>query len=197
MKITNIKTQVKNPDRVSIFVDGKYSFSLTLDQLLEQKIKKDLILSDSELKRLKKLSDEGKLKARALEWLMGRKHSEREFRDYMFRKKAEKDLINQWTDEFKHKGYLNDREFALWFAEMRLRKSKSKREIESELYSKGINSETINSVVTELGLANREKDSLKELIAKLRKRPRYSDDEKLVKYLLSKGFNYSDIKRAI
>jgi hypothetical protein len=33
MKITAIKQQVKNPERVSIFVDGKYEFSLSLDEL--------------------------------------------------------------------------------------------------------------------------------------------------------------------
>ena len=35
MKITAIKAQVKNPERVSIFVDDKYSFSLSLDELVE------------------------------------------------------------------------------------------------------------------------------------------------------------------
>jgi hypothetical protein len=33
MKITAIKQQVKNPERVSVFIDEKYEFSLSLDEL--------------------------------------------------------------------------------------------------------------------------------------------------------------------
>lgn len=42
MKITALKAQIKNPERVSVFVDGKYSFSLTINEVIDQKIKKDL-----------------------------------------------------------------------------------------------------------------------------------------------------------
>jgi hypothetical protein len=38
--ITDIKIQVKNTEKVSLFVDGKYSFSLTISQLAEHKILK-------------------------------------------------------------------------------------------------------------------------------------------------------------
>ncbi len=197
MKITSLKSQVKNPDRVSVFVDNKYSFSLTFDQMLEQKLKKDIELDQTDINRLKKLSDEGKLKARALEWLMGRPHSEREFRDYMFRKKADKDLTQAWLEEFRQKNYLNDENFARWFAENRMRKNKSKREIEAELISKGIPQVTIQNTVTDLKIDSLEKEALQELVNKLRKRTRYSDETKLKKYLVSKGFNYSDIKVAL
>lgn len=197
MKVTALKAQVKNADRVSVFVDGKYSFSLTLDQLLLEKLKKDHEIDEVRIKQLKKLSDEGKLKARAMEWLMGRPHSEREFRDYMFRKKADKDLIESWTEEFKDKKLINDYQFGLWFAENRLRKNKSKREIEAELRYKGVSPVTIQNIVTELNLLENEKEALKELVSKLRKRARYSDEIKLKRYLTSKGFKYSDIKEVL
>jgi len=93
MKITSIKQQVKDPERVSIFVDGKYSFSLNLSELVSQKLKNNQELSEADIKRLRKISEDGKLKARALNWLLMRPHSEREFRDYLKRKKAEPDLI--------------------------------------------------------------------------------------------------------
>jgi regulatory protein len=199
MKITAIKAQVKSDDRVSIFVEGKYSFSLTLDQLLEQKLKKGSELDQNEVQNLKKLSDEGKLKQRTLEWVLGRPHSTKEFRDYLYQKKADKDLIEAWVVEFTDKKYLDDRTFAVWFAENRRRKNKSDRAIKSELYSKGINSETIQSVVTELenDESESEKQSLTALVNKLTGRPRYRDEQKLKSYLISKGFSYSDIKEVL
>ena len=198
MKITAIKAQVKNDQRVSIFVDGKYSFSLTLDQLLEQKLKKDDKVNEVQIKQLKKLSDEGKLKARATEWLMNRPHSTREFRDYMFRKKAEKELTQVWVDEFTEKGYLSDENFTRWFAENRLRKKKSRRAVTSELASKGISRELADQALNELVTDEvNDEEALKGLVEKLRKRSRYQDEQKLKAYLVSKGFRYDDVKSAI
>ena len=195
MEITAIKAQVKSENRVSIFLDSKYSFSLTLDQLLEEKLKKGDEVDDSRLKNLKRLSDEGKLKQRTLEWVMGRPHSTREFRDYLYRKKAEKDLIEAWVIEFTDKKFLDDEAFARWFAENRLRKNKSSRAIYAELMSKGIESSIIKTVVGEL--ENGDEGALSALVAKLQSRPRYKDEQKLKQHLVSKGFRYDDIKRAI
>lgn len=197
MKITALKAQVKNPDRVSVFVDGKYSFSLTLDQLLQEKLKKDQEIDEVHIKNLKKISDEGKVRARALEWLMNRPHSEREFRDYLYRKKADKEFIEVLAEEFKEKNYLNDENFARWFAENRMRKNKSSREIEAELRTKGISPVTIQNIVTELGLATYEQGALETLVNKLREKPRYSEQTKLIRYLIGKGYRYEDIKRVL
>ncbi len=197
MKITQIKQQVKNPERVSLFVDEKYTFSLTLDQLLQEKLKKGDELNEIRIKQLKKLSDEGKLRARALEWLMGRPHSERELRDYLYKKKTEKDQIDALVGEFSQKRYLDDTAFARWFAEGRLRKNKSVRAITAELRSKGVSLLTIQSIVTELHMAEDEKESLITLVNKLRTRPRYADRQKLTAYLISKGFSYGDVKEVL
>jgi len=201
-KITAIKAQIKNENRVSIFLNGKYSFSLTLDQLLEQGLKKNDELDELRIKELKKLSDEGKLKTRAMEWLMGRPHSTREFRDYLYKKQADKELISAWVKEFSDKKYLDDESFARWFAENRRRKNKSSRAIGAELASKGINQTIVRSVVADLeenddDLKKTEADALKALIEKLKNRPRYQDEQKLKQYLVSKGFRYDDIKKVL
>lgn len=197
MKITQIKQQVKNPDRVSIFLDGKYNFSLTLDQLLNERLKKDDELGEQRIKDLKKLSDEGKIRARALEWLLSRPHSTREFKDYLYRKKAEKDHIEALVEEFTDRKYLNDENFAKWFVELRQRKNKSKRAIKSELYSKGISPATIQSIVSDKSEDSNDPEALINLVNKLSTRTRYSDINKLKAYLISKGFSYGDIKQVL
>ena len=194
LKVTSIKEQVKNPNRVSVFVDDKYSFSLTLDQLLEQKLKKNVEIDEPRLVELKKLSDEGKLKAKALDWLMVRPHSKKEFREYAYRKKIEKDLSESWLQEFEAKKYLDDQKFAQWFAENRMRKNKSGRAIMAELASKGVSREIIQEVIVE---QSNDEESLGKLIIKLKRRTRYQDEKKLIAYLLSKGFRYEDVKSAL
>ena len=193
MKITAIKQQVKNPERVSIFVDELYSFSLSLSELVDQKLKKGLELSDADIKRLKKLSEDGKLKLKTLNWLLMRPHSEREFKDYLKRKKADSELIESWTLEFRRRSYLDDEAFAKWFSENRQRKNKSNRSIKSELFSKGVDREVINAVLDNEEISEQER--LKELIDKKQKASRYKDDPlKLAKYLVGQGFNYYLVK---
>lgn len=195
MKVTAIKQQLKNSERVSVFVDGKYSFSLTLTQLLDAKLKKDTELEESDIKLFKRMSEEGKLKLRVLEWLMRRPHSERELRDYLFRKRTDKHLVESWVEDFKRSGYLDDAAFGKWLAESRSRKNKSSRAITTELASKGLAKDMIARILKDLRLDNSESDgtALRALIDKLRGKSRYADEDRLKRYLLSKGFSYSQI----
>lgn len=195
MKITSIKQQVKNPERASIFVDGKYSFSLSLNELVSEKLKISQEIDESELKRLKKLSDDGKIKMRALEWVMSRPRSKRELRDYLFRKKVEPEQIEALTEEFTARNYMSEQGFAQWLIEMRRRQGKSERAIRSELSSKGIPREVADEALEE---GKDELDRLKIIVSKKQKLPRYkADQQKLMQYLARQGFSYDDIKSVL
>ena len=195
MQITALKKQVNNPERVSVFVDGKYSFSLSLDEVIAEKIKTGVELDTAQLKRLQKISTDGKIKARALAWLLNRPHSSREFTDYLRRKKADPELIENLLEIFSAKKYLNDAAYAKWLAELRGRAGKSDRAIRSELFSKGIDREVIEEV---LESGNGEQERLKILIAKKQKIPRYKNNEvKLKQYLVGQGYGYQLIKETL
>jgi regulatory protein len=191
MKITSIKQQVKNPERASIFVDGKYVFSLTLNELVGEKLKIGQELSEADQKRLKKMSEDGKIKARALEWVMSRPRSIREFKNYLYRKKAEPDLTEKLIAEFTERNYINEQHFAEWLSDVRRRRGKSDRAIRSELASKGIERETVDEVIDD----GNEIERLKEVYEKKSRLPRYkADPQKLMQYLARQGFSYDDIK---
>lgn len=195
MLITALKKQIKNSERVSVFVDEKYSFSLNLDELVTQGLKKDQELSEAELKRLKKISDDGKLRARSLEWLLNRPHSVREFKDYLYRKKADPAFVEKLIMEFAKRGYLNDHKYALWLVELRGRSGKSNRALKNELFKKGIAREVIEEAVATSG---DETERLKIIIAKKRKLSRYkNDDLKLKQYLLQQGFSYQLVNETL
>lgn len=195
MKITAIKQQVKNPERASIFIDGTYSFSLTLNELVAEKLKIGHELDEPELKRLKKLSDDGKLKMRALEWVMTRPRSIREFNNYMYRKKADPDLTERLITEFTERSYLNEQRFAEWLSDVRRRRGKSERAIRSELAGKGLDRETVDEAL--LGGGD-ELVRLRQLAEKKARLPRYqADPQKLMQYLARQGFSFDDIKQVL
>ena len=95
-KITDLKQGVKNQNRVNVFVDGKYSFSLDIAQVVDLGVKVGKLVTPEELEELKKASEFGKLYQRALEWVLVRPRSERETNDYLYKKIYEKNyfLVN-------------------------------------------------------------------------------------------------------
>lgn len=196
MKITSIKQQVKNPERVSIFVDTSYSFSLSLDELVKHKLKNNDELSKNDIKKFKKISADGKLRARVLEWLLNRPRSERELRDYLYRKRVEKDQIEQLVKEMTEKNYLDNYKFSLWFSDLQARRGKSERAIRSELFKKGISREVASEVMQ--AQESSEQERLNLLIQKKIKLTRYKNDPlKLARYLTSQGFSYQLVKQAL
>lgn len=195
MKITKITEQVKNKDRVSIYIDGAYAVSLTLGQFLDEKLKVGAEIGDHGLKRLQKLSADGKLKIRAMEWLIIRPRSARELSDYLRRKKVESDEIGHWVDLLQQSGLQNDTNFARWWVQQRRNKQRSASYIRQELRSKGVEQDVINEVLAED--TTTDSSSLKALIDKKRRNARYQDDKKLTEYLLRQGYRYSDIVEAL
>ncbi len=192
MTITKITEQVKNPNRASIYVDGKYSFSLNLDQLLETKLKVGTEIFEARLKELVKLSQAGKVKMRTIEWLMIRPRSARELNDYLRRKKVDAEEASVLISYCQAKNYQNDESFAKWWLEQRQNKLKSASFIRFELKTKGVSDEIIQQVLEVATVS--EGQVLKDLVAKKRRQTKYQDRQKLLEYLLRQGFNYSLIK---
>ncbi len=195
LRITDLKQGVKNPNRVNVFLNGKYEFSLDLTQVVEFKLKVGLEISPEKLAEYKSASEFGKLYQRALEWVLTRPRSEKEVYDYLYKKiyekKLDKDFAGEITRRLKSKNYINDKNFAEWYVENRfVKKGISRKRLKMELMKKGVSQEIIDEV---LGGRN-EEEELRKMIA--RKRSKY-DDEKLVAYLCRQGFSYDLVKRLV
>ncbi|MFI5271273.1 MAG: recombination regulator RecX, partial [Candidatus Saccharimonadales bacterium] len=95
MKITSIQSQIKRTNRYSIYVDGKYSFSLSEPALIEQGLAKNQELTETQIRELKKLQEEDKLYAQTLRYISYRARSEWEIVQYLKRKSASPSLIDE------------------------------------------------------------------------------------------------------
>ena len=196
MTITAVKAQVKNSERVSVYIDGKYVFSLNHAQLLEQKLRSGLEVDEQRVVELKKISDFGKMYERALNFVMIRPRSRRELEDYCRRKKWESAEFAAVLERLEKRGYINDRTFAkAWVESRRLTKAMSARRLRLELKQKGITDEIVNQVFAESEFD--EGDALKAMIVKKRRLARYQDEQKLMQYLARQGFSFDDIKNAL
>lgn len=221
MKITKIAQQVKRKDRYSVYVDEKYSFSLSDYQLVTAGLRVGKEYTQTELSELINESQFGKAYERTLNYVMIRPRSVREIRDYLTRtflypkpkmyinKKGERivtkkdvdklavqHMIERVLERLEEKGYSNDQKFAeAWVRSRQLTKKSSKRKLQQELQAKGVASDIIASVLSNESID--ETENLKKMIEKKQKQSRYQDETKLKQYLLRQGFSYSDIKDAL
>lgn len=195
-KITEIKQQVKRQDRYSIFIDGKYTFSLSENELMQSGIKINKSYSPSELEQLKQTAVLDKAYMRSLDLIMRRQRSEWEVRDYLKRKDYDLDTIEKTVDRLKKASYVHDAKFAeSWIRNRRLLKSTSKRKLFTELKQKRVDESVINSALEED--ETDEIQILRELVEKKRQQSRYQDDQKLIAFLLRQGFDYEQIKEVL
>lgn len=139
---------------------------------------------------------------KTLRFLSYRSRSEKEVRDKLLKIKASEDLISKIIKKLKDYKFLDDLEFAKMFTRERsLLKHKPARVIKFELKQKGIARELIEKVLTDSKEDEKDLKKAKEIIQK--KIVRYKDldsfkiKEKLSRFLVSKGFDYDTIKKAI
>lgn len=196
MKITKITQQVKRADRYSIFVEGKYSFSLSESALLQSKLASGQELTREQIGEYKQLSADDKVYGQALRYAAMRARSMWEMEQYLKRKNAAPPLARSILNKLSDIGLLSDETFArAWVANRRLLKATSRRRLAQELRAKRVPAEII-----ERALGEDETDELsvlKELVERKRKQAKYQDNLKLMQYLARQGFSYDDIKSVI
>ena len=210
--ITDIKQAVKNPNRANIFVNGKYRFSLDIFQLTQLNVKIGAKFSEDEILNLEQQSEFGKLYALGLNYCLMRPHSEKEIRDYLWKKTLNRKLRNKKTGEFYEKkgvskvsaeqalqrliekGYVDDFKFAkFWIENRNQRNGRSIKKLTSELFSKGVSDEIIEQILA--SSKRNDSEEIQKIITK--KAKKYADEKKLVAYLARQGFSYDEIKRAL
>lgn len=192
---------------MNVSIDGKYRFSLDFAQITELGIKVGNEYTEAELADLENESQFGKLYMRALEYSLMRPHSQRELTDYLYRKTRDtrtktgaikkgvsKALTERVYTRITERGYVNDEAFARYWVENRqLRKGISRRKLQAELASKGVDRAIVDSLLAQTERSD--EDELQKIIEK--RAGRYDDEQKLIAYLARQGFGYDDIKQAI
>ena len=94
-KVTDLKSGVRNQNRVNVFIDGEFAFSLDLSQVVDFHLKIGKILKPDELAELKRASAYGKLYSQTLEWVLLRPRSVKETRDHLTEKLFKIEIDNR------------------------------------------------------------------------------------------------------
>ena len=196
MIITAIKQQLKRPDRYSIFIDGKYEFSLSDAALLESKLITGQTLTPEQVGQYKQISANDKLYNQTLRYVALRPRSKWEIEFYLVRKKVPPPLTENILNKLSNIGLIDDEKFAeAYVNDRRLLRPASRRKLTLELRKKHITDAIIQQAIG--NEADDEQAALRAIIERKRRQTKYRDNLKLMQYLSRQGFSYGDIKTAL
>lgn len=195
-QITTIRQAVKNPNRVNVFLDEKFAFSLDIIQCTNFKLKVGQKLNAKKIQEYQRASETGKLYQKTLKWILIRLRSIKETRDYLYGKQkveiTEQD-IEMIIKKLENKKYLNDWEFAKYYVENRfIKKGISIRRLGNELQRKGVENEIISQIL-KLDM----RDDAQEIQKIIRKKRVKYNDEKLISYLVRQGFDFEMVQNLV
>lgn len=202
MQITDIKPQ-KSGKRINIFLDGKFSFGIDLENFVNFGLKVDQELTEAEVEEIIKKAEFQKTLDKLLKFATLRPRSEREFKDYLKRKKVHESIHNELFNRLKRLELMDDRKFAQWWVEQRNSfRPKPKSILYKELCIKGINREIIRKILEELKVD--ESKIAKELLEKksyrwdkLAKVDKNKARQKAAQFLARKGFAWEIVDRVV
>lgn len=197
--ITAIKPQ-KNGKRLNIYLDDKFGFGIDLENFVKLNLKVEQELSDSEIEKIIKKAEFQKTLDKILRFATLRPRSELELRGWLKRKKVHESLHKELFNRLKKLELMDDEKFAKWWIEQRIQfKSKSKKELNYELRTKGIEKEIIEKILEESEV-NEEKaarELLEKKAYKWKNLPVRVARQKMSTFLASKGFGWEIIKEVI
>ncbi len=209
MVITKIEYQKNDPQRVSLFIDGKFFCGISIDTLARESLYEGLKLESDDLNRITNSELYQRFLTRCVDYIARSPKTEFQIKKYLhdlrFKKKDiwfTENIDIEWEDMFeriltqltKYK-YIDDENYARLFVQSRLRlKPRGKSVLIGELLSKGVNKEIAEGVCEE-----EVEDEYSLLLRTYQKRFKEKKfdrrDSKMVGYLLRKGFSWDLIEK--
>jgi regulatory protein len=156
-RITAIRQQQRDPERVNVFLDGAFAFGLPLIVVAEESLKVGDFLSSAQIVHLEALDEQAKAVGSALNLLARRPRSEREVRARLRQKGYPPETIDLAITKLEGWRYVDDEAFARYWVENReANKPRGRRLLEQELRLKGVDRETIRETIADADLDERQ-----------------------------------------
>jgi regulatory protein len=201
MLITSLQVQVNNPERVNVFVDGKFLMGANALVVMTMKLGVGQELSSGQLEELRQEEEAQKALDRALNYLSSRPHSREEVRRYLRKKETPPELIDGVLERLDRMDLINDESFATFWIESRERfRPKGAQAIKNELRMKGVQRDVVDEMVSdeqddELALRAGRKKA--EQLARQPDADFNTFRARLGPFLQRRGFSYEVSKRTV
>src|SRR5215471_17729211 len=145
MRITALEPQANNPDRINLFVDGRFLMGVNAVVVLQMDLRLEQELSPEQLAQLQSEEIEQRAVDRALNYLSFRPRSREEVRRYLRRKETPPEIIEAALARLDRLDYVNDRAFASFWVENREQfNPRGAHALKNELRMKGVERDLVD-----------------------------------------------------
>jgi regulatory protein len=192
-EITALKAQKKNPNRISVYLDGEYAFGLA--RIVAAWLRIGQQLSEEDINRLKQQDTMEVAYQRGLRFLGYRSRSEAEIQRKLSEQGFEESVVAATIQRLKNNGFLGDEQFARdWVENRSTFRPRSKRMLALELRQKGVGEEEIQKALAETGdEENLAYQSASKYAHRLAGLDWETFRKRLGAYLMRRGFSYGTI----
>ena len=192
-KITALKVQKKNPNRVNVYLDGEFAFGLT--RIVAAWLSVGQALTPEKINRLQAEESREAAYNRALLLLSYRPRSENEVRKKLVEKGIEETVADAVIERLKENRYLGDDKFARdWIENRSTFRPRSRKMLYYELRQKGVAEDHIQDALESV---EDETELAYQAGVKYARRLMGSDWEtfrkRLAAFLGRRGFSYGTI----
>ena len=199
--ITKIECGNRNKNRVNIYIDEEYAFSVDMEIVYKEGLK---VKDPADYDKLKKIIEEDnyiKCKNAAIRIIERFYKSEKEIKDKLLKKEFDNNTVNRTLSFLKEYNLINDEKLVSMYVKDRLR-NQGEKKIKYSLMQKGISEELI---YRELNKVNN--DDLEDIAYNLalkkyevlskRENDKYKLYQKLTRYLMGRGYGYDLVSRVV
>lgn len=194
-KITALRVQKRNRDRVNVYLDGRFAFGLAAIEAARLRVGQ--VLSDEEIALLRKRDTAERATEKGLDLLSYRPRSEAEIRQRLSERYDEETVVTA-LERLRRSGLVDDREFARYWVQNRLQHNpRGAIALRQELYQKGVDESAVEEALAEY---NEEEAATRAAEIALRKFRGLSPQllrRRLTEYLLRRGFSYDTIQPVV
>jgi len=198
--VTAIQSQVRDPDRVSVFIDGVFAIGIARDVADAFGLHKDQMLDEALLAELMAGNLVHKATTTALNLLSFRPRSEGEIRRKLQQGKYPDSTIEQVLVKLRDWHYVDDAEFAQrWIENRSAHRPRGSRLLAQELKAKGIQPSIMAEALEEADL-----DEASDALALARQRSRQLHDldlqvreRRLTGFLARRGYGFDVIRATL
>ena len=199
--ITKIEEGKRNKERVNIYIDNEYAFSVSKEILYKENLKVDDTVNIEDLREIVKKDNYIKCKNSALRIVERSYKSERELKDKLLLKGYDKDSIEKTMEFLKEYNFLSDNNYTKMYVKDKS-KFQGKNRIKFDLYRKGIDEEIIQEELSSIDEEDEREVAYNLVLKKYnviskRESDKYKLSQKLYRYIVSKGYSYDIASYAI
>ncbi len=193
-EITSIEPQVKDKNRCSVYVDGRFYCGIKLEVAIKYHLKAGMQVEKSQLDEIQLETEKSQAVDKAMTHLSATMKTERQMRDFLVKKGYTEAVCDYVIEKLQYHKFIDD--YAYCRAYVNSVSGKGKRAIEADLFKRKASRDAIDEALSDF--TENEDDAYSLLQKYMRgKEANKINLLKGYKYLLSKGYGYDVAQSAV